>query len=518
MNRTDVNPSTPRWAVGSGLLFLVPALHPLLIPSVGVPSHLLWWVHVLPVAILTFQCGESMAIVSLVVSAAFVTVGEGLFGSGYGVPAGPETILALTFALTGTNLLVASFALYARRVSRRYKLLFDRVTMGVIRVGSDDTLVGANPAAAELLGLDDLSPIIGRLATDVIRVPGLTSLRALEGLGAWTGQIETHGNGSARSLHAFLTAATDPEGGSYQVFMADRSTEVMHEQEIERQSKLSALGEALAGVAHELNNPLAVILAHAQLGEIDAAAGEDTSEVFEIIVRQSRRMRDIVAELVGFSRQEEAVEHAEVDEVLERLVRIQRITLGKAVPIESDLQSDVSLPINAEKIEQIVLNLMSNAAYSIRDGGSRIVVSTRASEGEVSVVVSDDGPGIDPAILERLFEPFATTKPAGEGTGLGLAISRRLARGWGGDLTARNLRPRGAAFELRLPQELPPAVGADTLETDGRTPAAQPGHVNGARPVPPAGRPAATHTVGPRSGRLTATGIAGRAPSRRGSS
>ena len=116
-----------------GVLFLLPIAHPMLLPFVGTPSHLLWWVHVLPVARLSFRLGPRTAMVSLALSATLVSVGEWLFGLGYGVPADRETILALAVALSATNALVASFALHARRVTARYRLLFDRLQMGVMR-------------------------------------------------------------------------------------------------------------------------------------------------------------------------------------------------------------------------------------------------------------------------------------------------------------------------------------------------------------------------------------------------
>ena len=137
--------------------------------------------------------------------------------------------------------------------------------------------------------------------------------------GAWTGQLEIRVGRSRRSAHALLAAAIDPEKGSYQLFLADRTTEAMQQQEIERQAKLSSLGEALAGVAHELNNPLSVILAHAQLAQLEAAEGKDPDELLEVIVSESDRMRHLVAELVGFSRKEEAPQRTKVDDILERI-------------------------------------------------------------------------------------------------------------------------------------------------------------------------------------------------------
>jgi len=434
-----------------GALFLLPALHPLLIPVVGLPSHLLWWAHVLPVALLTFRGGRVVATASLILSTSLLVAGEAMFGGGYGVGAPPGTIVALATALTATNLLVVVFALYARGVSLRYQLLFDRVQIGVVQVGAGDRIERMNPAAAALLGVDDRHLIIGRAASDIVPVPGVASLRELEARGAWTGDLHFEGSASSGCLHALIAAAADPESDQYQLFIADRSIEAMHQQEIARQARLSSLGEALADVAHELNNPLASIMAHAQLGRMEGAEDEDPVQLFSVIDRESRRMKGLVSELVGFARPAEGVDCADIDEVVDRIIRVQRVTLGKRIRITQDLRAGATVPIGAGKIEQVLLNLISNAAYVVRRDGTEVNVRTSREDGWVRVEVRDDGPGIDEDIHARLFEPFTTTKPEGEGTGLGLAISRRLARSWGGDLAARNLEPRGAAFELRLP-------------------------------------------------------------------
>ena len=442
---------------GVASIFLVPLLHPLLMPLVGVPSHLLWWVHVLPVALFTFWFGQRAAVVAMLASAGLVAVGEMVLGGGYGVPASTETVVALTAALTLTNLLVVAFAVHARRVSHEYRLLFDNVGMGVLRLDAEGRIAGLNPAAREMLAPPTAAPPEGRLLSDVLCTGGALTAGELESRGGWTGQIEVQSETGPRTMHAVLALARDLDGHA-QVLIADRSTEVMHEQEIERQAKLASLGEALAGVAHELNNPLTAILAHAQLGAMQEDE-EDSGELFEVIEHESVRMRDIVGELLGFSRRSETEECANLDHVLDRMVRVQRIALGKMVRIDTDL--DWPHPVHASglKIEQILLNLMSNAAYAVRSSrGGSISVSSRREGSFIEVEVRDEGTGIAPEILDRLFEPFATTKPEGEGTGLGLAISRRLARGWGGDLTARNVEPRGAAFTLRLRT---PAAEAD---------------------------------------------------------
>jgi len=138
-------PKALTFCLAAGALLVAPAAHPLLMPFVGVPSHLLWWVHVLPVALVTYRWGRRGAAIALPVSAVLVIVGELAFGAGYGVSADWATVWALTTALGFTNLLVVSFALYARRTARRYQVLFDAALSGVIRTDGATRVEAANP-------------------------------------------------------------------------------------------------------------------------------------------------------------------------------------------------------------------------------------------------------------------------------------------------------------------------------------------------------------------------------------
>ncbi len=402
------------------LLFLIPATHPLLIPLVGVPSHLLWWVHVLPVAFLTFQYGRTGGLASLALSTALTFGGELVFGAGYGSPANIETALALTVALLGTNLLVFGFALYARGVTARYQLLFDEVRMGVLRFSKRGRVVDANPAAREILGFRP-GELVGTSFADLLPTSDFGSIEELDRLGGWSGTLELPGSEGRRTAHLFLAAVRGADERGHHVLVADRTMEVLQEQEITRQSKLATLGEALAGVAHEPNNPLAVIMSY--------------------------------AELLGFSRPRGPEAAFAVHDLLKRIIRVQQMSVGKSVRLEGQIEWEGRLKVSASKLEQIILNLVANAVYAVKDTGGTVLLSCREHEGQVEIAVRDDGPGVPEDLMEDLFKPFTTTKPPGEGTGLGLAISRRLASSWGGTLEARNRKPRGATFVVRIPLE-----------------------------------------------------------------
>lgn len=209
--------------VAVGALLALPALHPLLIPFVGVPSHLLWWVHVLPVALVTFRRGQRRGLAMLVVSALLVLWGERVFGAGYGRPASWGTAWALTIALAATNVLVAGFAVYARRVARRYDLLFDNAASAILWTDAEDRIVAANPATRELFacGMEELR---GRRFDQVpwlAHVPAPATL----GVAGWAGVVSVGCPGEESSAHLVVAAVASEDPPGHQVLVVDRTTE-----------------------------------------------------------------------------------------------------------------------------------------------------------------------------------------------------------------------------------------------------------------------------------------------------
>jgi len=453
--------------------FVIPAAHPLLIPGVGVASHLLWWIHVLPVSFYTFRFGRRGALATVAISALLVIAGERTFGGGYGVPAPWQTTLSLAAALAFTNVLVAGFAFYARTLTIRFQVLFDRVTVGLLQTDAAARIRAANPEAEAILRFPE-ELLVGRRLEEVILSSSFPSLDELERTGTWTGQIEVSGlDRRGQTLHVLVLAIPQPRSDGCQILIADRSVEVLRDQELERKSKLATLGEALAGVAHELKNPLTTIKAQVELALMKGSDDRDRIEALQLVDGEASRIRALVDELLGFSSTRGGGSCADLGTLLHRLIRLQRISLDDGVHLVEEMDYGGEVCGRPRKLEQIVLNLVTNAADAIREqGGSRIVVASRLTRDgrRVEIEVADDGPGIPEELLPSIFEPFVTTKPEGEGTGLGLAICRRLARSMGGSLVARNRPEQGASFVLTVPrvQEEPeapaprPQVGSPT--------------------------------------------------------
>jgi signal transduction histidine kinase/ActR/RegA family two-component response regulator len=234
--------------------------------------------------------------------------------------------------------------------------------------------------------------------------------------------------------------------------------------------KLSAIGQLVSGVAHELNNPLSVIIGYGQL-LAKRSLPDNVRRPLDVMMSQADRMARIVHNLLYFARQRPP-EHAPVDlhQIIEQTLalRLNQLTLSGIV-VERDFADNVPLLTgDMHQLQQVFLNLLLNAEQAIvgaSDGGGHIVFRTRVVDGGAAVRASiiDDGPGIPEDALPRVFEPFFTTKDVGAGTGLGLSVSYGIAEEHHGRLTVES-RPGRTEFTLELPVGEVPSTARPMLE------------------------------------------------------
>src|SRR5712675_1430642 len=243
------------------------------------------------------------------------------------------------------------------------------------------------------------------------------------------------------------------------------------EEQLIQAEKLAAMGQMLAGVAHELNNPLTAILGVTELLRDGEGVQENTKRQLELTHRQARRAARIVQNLLEFSRPAAPQKKAlDVNTLIERTLQLQDHSLRRN-NVHVDFQPQPGLPPvigDANQLIQIFLNLISNAEQAIREArpSGRIQIRLGRSGNRVSATVQDDGIGIPPDVLPKLFDPFFTTKRPGGGTGLGLSICMSIVREHGGNIEASSLPAGGAAFTVYLPVA-PPELLDGHLERGG---------------------------------------------------
>lgn len=384
---------------------------------------------------------------------------------------------------------------------KRLEAVINSALDAIICVDQNGLITVFNPTAAALFqcsAADALGSPLERFLPAAGQALAFAQLTTQAMLGEMTACTA-----SAKELAVEVSVSFErhAEGETTTVFARDltgRKKTEAHRNELEAQlresHKMQAVGTMAGGIAHDFNNILGAILGNVELAKADCGPGSAPLESLLEIEKAGRRARDLVRQILTFSRNEPprrfAVALAEVAHDTERLLRV---TLPPAVGLSMQLPSDLP-PIwaDATQVEQALLNLCTNAIHAIEFMGSgkgSIHVQAHATQPEqrlserlglaagdyVALSVRDTGPGMDAATLERIFEPFFTTKPVGQGTGLGLAVVHGVMRTHEGAVDVQSTPGEGSVFTLYFPVAHPvPATAAATAaaRTDA-APAAQ---------------------------------------------
>lgn len=260
--------------------------------------------------------------------------------------------------------------------------------------------------------------------------------------------------------------------------MRDVTDEQRIAEQLLQQEKLVAVGQLVSGVAHELNNPLAAVLAFAQLMLASPVPLDDEPrQAVQTIHREARRAAKIVSNLLTFARQQPAERAAaQLNDIITDTLELRRYAMRTA-NVTVELALDATLPAtwaDPSQLQQVVLNLVVNAeqALATMDPPRTIDIRTSREDNRVVFAVADNGPGISPEQIDRIFNPFFTTKPVGQGTGLGLSISDGIVREHGGRITVESSPGAGATFVVELPHVrpddmAPPAAVVPATGDDG---------------------------------------------------
>jgi two-component system NtrC family sensor kinase len=342
----------------------------------------------------------------------------------------------------------------AEEEQRRTAVLLRQMHEGVVLFGADGQVLVSNPAAREMLQGAESSEL---LPTHVGDVPVADLVATPPGV-TRRFRAEVRPLGAHRPVLLACTAVATMDAGKRVgtlVTLTDVTEEELARGRLVQSEKMTLVGQTLAGVAHELNNPLAALIGYADLLE-----ARELSPELERPVRQMReqalRAARIVRNLLNFAKQRNPERlPTRMGDLVQAVVELFAYEIRLAnITITSQIEPELP-PVLGDKhsLQQILVNVLQNAIHVLQEheGERRIEIVARAVADAVLVSVQDSGPGVPLDFRVRVFEPFFTTKGANRGTGLGLALSRTIARDHGGDLGLEPDQGKGACFMLRLP-------------------------------------------------------------------
>jgi signal transduction histidine kinase/ActR/RegA family two-component response regulator len=335
----------------------------------------------------------------------------------------------------------------------------DALSFAIVLIDELGRVRRANRAFAELVTASP-SEVVGRPWVALVPpswIDGIESALATPG-------SEVDLRVGPRSFSVTSFASHHQQSAMQVLVFLDRTERRRLQDQLIQSEKMSAVGQLVAGVAHDLNNPLASVLGFADFLVESPEVPANLREPLRVIQQESLRAATIVRNLLSFARKQEHRRHHEtILPVLEATLVLLRNQL-MADRVDVHLEIEPRLPevhVNANQIQQVFVNLIHNASQAIASTGKpgEIRITARLGPQGIVIDVSDNGPGMPEELAARAFEPFFTTKPEGQGTGLGLNICQGIVKEHGGLITLTTAPGAGATFSVELP--LPESAGEE---------------------------------------------------------
>ncbi|MFZ5623090.1 MAG: hybrid sensor histidine kinase/response regulator [Gemmatimonadota bacterium] len=384
----------------------------------------------------------------------------------------PDFALLDAMAVAATIALEGAHIVDLHSTSRRsWEEAVDAISPALCIVDAAGRVRRANRAFADLVRTPIVS-VIGRLWPDLVPPAWQRGIEAAIRPAGHGREIELRSDERTWAITAWRIA-TATRAASVLLFDDQTERRRLLDQLIQSE-KMSAIGQLIAGVAHDLNNPLASVVGFADFLVEAPDVPPHVMEPLRVIQQEAERAAGIVRNLLTFARKQEHHRRLmPLPSLLEGVVALLRTQLQvDRIAIHMEVAPHVPAPyLDANQMQQVFLNLLTNAAQAIASTGrgGAITICVRPWRDGVAVDVSDDGPGMSPELAAQVFEPFFTTKGEGKGTGLGLSISQGIVKEHGGRITLTTSEGKGATFTVELPvsraasrltPSLPPAPAA----------------------------------------------------------
>ncbi len=362
---------------------------------------------------------------------------------------------------TQTRSLMDSLAATAG-AERNLRLVMDAVPDAIAVLDRDGRIMDLNEAAKRMVAAPP-GEGAGRSVFEFLDADAATTVRGRLAA-AFAGDVQRfevafRRDDGSKGIGALLYAPVRERGEVTRVLALARDiTDQKHtEQQLQQAEKLTAMGQLVSGVAHEINNPAAIISGFAQTLLLDEMKPEQR-EMLQMIYDEATRIGRITSNLLAFARAGGSPRTlVDLNDIVRRTFALRSYHLSTLnIAVTLDLApEEPKFWADPSELQQMLLNLLINAEQALVavETPRAVVVRTTATEEEVRLVVADSGPGIAPEIRAKIFDPFFTTKPEGVGTGLGLSICYGIAREHGGRIWAESQPGQGATFYVALPRD-----------------------------------------------------------------
>ena len=381
-------------------------------------------------------------------------------------------------AITSMIITIIAIILFSSKISMPIQKIMEMMnavtkhsTEIILQMGLDRKIIFANPAFTKITGLKS-EHVIGAEPdlSNTGNVPASVIWDSLETGIPWSGRVSVKGsNPDAVTLDIMLTPMRDDSGviQGYLEIGRDVSAELMFEKRLQQSQKLEALGTLAGGIAHDFNNILSGIFGYAELALMKKKYDSETERYIGEILKASERARDLVSQILTFSRQTEVeLKPLFPRTVLNEALKLLRASTPASIDIQSKIDSSSAIMAEPTQIHQVAMNFFTNAIHAMGDNAGRIKLElvdffvdeefTKTHPGiaqgkHILLRVSDTGKGMEPEILDHVFEPFFTTKSHGKGTGLGLSVVHGIVKKLKGIITVYSEVGKGTVFNVIIP-------------------------------------------------------------------
>lgn len=363
----------------------------------------------------------------------------------------------------------------------------EQATEGVLIIDRDETIRYANPAFESIAGCRReriAGNPLGSIGEEYWDESFRKAIRTCLAQGdIWAGRFTGRKvSGTAFEVEASISPVRSESGVTMNCVVIERdvTNEAKLEKQLQQSRRMEALGTLAGGIAHDFNNILAIIFGYAEIALIRAPEGDPIRDRLEGILIAAHRAKGLVQQILAFSRQIEQKRcPMQIGPIVEETIKLIRASLPSNIEIWQDILSQNMVLTDPTQIHQILMNLCSNAAHAMRERGGVLAIGlfdafldndftsrhpTVHPGPYVRLSVSDTGHGMDSTTMERIFDPYFTTKGASEGTGLGLSVVHGIIRSHGGTITVYSEPGKRSSFSVFLPVFQKEVTGLEPLE------------------------------------------------------